>query len=279
VIPLIVCGASGRMGRMLIQAVTETPGVRLAAAIERPGTPELGRDAGALVGLAALGVVLTDDLGAALEQARGGCIVDFTAPAATEAAAALCARAGVGMVVGTTGLGDSAKAALERASAAVPVLVAANFSLGVNVLLGLAEQAARLLEGFDMEVVEIHHGKKRDAPSGTALRLAEALAEGRGQKLSEAGVYARQGDVGPRTPGEIGVMALRGGDVVGEHTAFLFGPGERVELTHRATSRTTFAHGAVRAGRWLAGKPAGRYDMRDVLGLRGPAGSPGRPGA
>lgn len=266
-IPLVVTGASGRMGRMVIQAVTETHGVRLAGAVERPGSPEVGQDAGALLGLPPLGVLIGDALGSALERALGGVAIDFSTPAATEAAAAACVRAGVGLVVGTTGLPDSTKAALERAAMTVPVLVAANFSLGVNVLLGLAEQAARLLEGFDLEVVEIHHGKKRDAPSGTALRVAEAMAEGRGTTLRETGVFAREGDVGPRKPGEIGVMALRGGDVVGEHTAYFFGPGERIELTHRATSRTTFAHGAVRAARWLAGKAPGRYDMRDVLGL------------
>jgi len=267
VIPIIVTGAAGRMGRMVIQAIGETPGVQVAGALERPGAPELGQDAGTLCGLPALGVALGDDLAVLLPRVTGGAVIDFSTPAATERAALACAAAGVALVVGTTGLTDTAKAALERAGASIPVLVAANFSLGVNVLLGLAAEAARQLEGFDLEVVEIHHNKKRDAPSGTALALAQALAAGRGTTLPEAGVFAREGEVGARRSGEIGVMALRGGDVVGEHTAFLIGTGERVELTHRATSRATFAHGAVRAARWLADQRPGRYDMRDVLGL------------
>jgi 4-hydroxy-tetrahydrodipicolinate reductase len=211
-------------------------------------------------------VNVTDDLDAAL--AVSDVIIDFTAPEATRAAVERAAARNVAAVIGTTGLGPDARAAIMRAGAKIPVVLSPNFSLGVNLLCGLAEQAARALgPDFDLEVVELHHRQKRDAPSGTAIAIAEALARGRDLDLGTAKRFAREGDVGPRRPGEIGVVAVRGGDVVGEHTAYFFGPAERLELTHRAGSRAIFARGAVRAAQWVVGKPPGVYSMRDVLGL------------
>jgi 4-hydroxy-tetrahydrodipicolinate reductase len=262
---IVVPGAAGKMGRMVVEAIGERSEAQLSAAIERPGHASLGEK------LAQISI--TSDLPAALAAADA--YVDFTVPAASVAlaqAAAEQARGGgtrTAAVIGTTGLDAAQKAALEQAAKHVPVLLAANFSLGVNLLLGLAEQAARSLgPDWDLEIVELHHKLKRDAPSGTALAIGEALARGLGTSLDPHMTTGRSGEVGARPAGEIGVLAVRGADVVGEHTAYLFGAGERLELTHRATSRMIFARGAVRAALWLAGKPAGLYDMRDVLGLR-----------
>ena len=196
-------------------------------------------------------------------------IIDFTIPAATAALAERAAEAGVALVVGTTGLGAGERRALERAAARIAIVQSPNMSVGVNVLFNLIAAAARALgDGFDLEIVEAHHRQKRDAPSGTALRMAEVLAEATGRDLGAVGVYGRHGEIGARTPSEIGVMTLRGGDVPGEHTAYFFGLGERIEITHRASSRETFARGAVRAALWLAGLSPRLYDMQDVLGLR-----------
>ena len=252
-------GAGGRMGRAVIAELSASGSGALAAACDRPGGDAIGTEA-------APGITIGADLAAALE----GCdaYIDFTTPEATATAARQAATRRVAAVVGTTGLGDDAEAALAELSEVAPVLVAPNFSLGVNLLLGLAEKAARALgPDFDLEVVEAHHRHKRDAPSGTARALAEALAAGRGLNAVEASIGGREGDVGPRTRDEIGVMALRGGSVVGEHTAYFLGEGERIEISHRAESRSIFAAGAVKAALWAAGKPAGRYGMRDVLGL------------
>jgi 4-hydroxy-tetrahydrodipicolinate reductase len=249
------------MGREVLALCGGRADVRVVAAVDAPGSEIIGSEVCA-------GVVATDDLAASL--ARADVYIDFTTPAATRQAAEQAAKQaygrGVAAVIGTTGLDAGAEAAIARLSERAPVLVAANFSLGVNVLLGLAERAARALgPAFDIEVVDIHHRHKRDAPSGTALALAGALNRGRGGALALR--LERQGEVGARPENELGVVALRGGDVAGEHTAYFLGPGERLEITHRAGSRAIFAAGALRAAAWLAGKPAGRYSMSQVLGL------------
>jgi 4-hydroxy-tetrahydrodipicolinate reductase len=257
VIRAAVLGPSGRMGRRVIELAAGRSDLALAAAIDQPSSAVVGKTIG--------GVVAGGDL-----AQLAGCqvYIDFTTPAGTEAAAREAARHRVAAVVGTTGLGAGAEAALAELAEVAPVLVAANFSLGVNLMLVLAETAARALGGgFDIEVVEAHHRHKRDAPSGTALALATALARGRGEELERVLCTSRSGDVGPRPAGEIGVVAVRGGDVIGDHTAFFLGEGERIELSHRAGSRDLFAAGALRAAVWLAGRPPGRYTMRDVLGL------------
>jgi 4-hydroxy-tetrahydrodipicolinate reductase len=253
-----VIGAGGRMGRAVIGELVAGGGV-LAAACDRPGSEAIGEEV-------APGVVIGDDVARALAEAD--VYIDFTSPEATTAAARAAAARGVAAVVGTTGLDEAAEAALTGLARVAPVVVAPNFSLGVNLLLGLAELAARALgPAFDLEVVEAHHRHKRDAPSGTAKALAAALAKGRGLEVEKASVCGREGEVGARKGDEIGVMALRGGSVVGDHTAYFFGPDERVEITHRAESRRIFAAGAVKAASWAAARPAGRYSMRDVLGL------------
>ena len=258
-IELAVLGPSGRMGRRVIELAAARDEVEIRAAIDRPDSPLIGQ-------VLADGVVVT----ANLEAGLAGCSVyiDFTTPEAT-AAAARAARqtGGVAAVVGTTGLGRAAEAALAELAERAPVLVAANFSLGVNVALVLAEIAARALPGFDFEVLELHHRHKRDAPSGTALALARALAAGRGQSPGEALRTSRSGEIGERPAGEIGVLALRGGEVIGDHTVYLIGDSERIEISHHAGSRDLFATGALRAALWLAGRPPGRYTMRDVLDL------------
>jgi 4-hydroxy-tetrahydrodipicolinate reductase len=240
-VKLAVLGASGRMGRQVLELAAADPAIEVVAAL----------DAG-------------DDLAAGLAAAE--VYVDFSAPAATRAAAKL-AHPGLAAVIGTTGLGDADRAALDALAARAPVLVSANFALGVNLLFALAESAARALPGWDAEIVEVHHKHKRDAPSGTALALGDAVARGRGVRLADVARTARSGDVGPRPAGQIGLSAVRGGDVVGEHALTLYGPDERIELGHVASSRAIFAAGALRAASFVAGKPAGHYAMRDVLGL------------
>jgi 4-hydroxy-tetrahydrodipicolinate reductase len=257
------------MGRAVLALAREREDVQVVSALARPGSPAVGAEV-------APGVVVTDSVDAAL--ACADVYIDFTTPQATADVALAAMARGVAGVVGTTGMNDRAHAALEVLSKRAPVLWAPNFSPGVNLLLDLAERAARALGSeFDIEVVELHHRKKRDAPSGTALALAESLARGRaeadaGGTGADAGaaltrVLGRAGDTGPRAPGELGIAAVRGGDVIGEHTAYFLGEHERIELTHRAATRSVFAAGALRAAAWLAGKPAGRYRMRDVLGL------------
>lgn len=260
VIRAAVLGPSGRMGRRVIDLAGERTDINVVAAIDQPQSALVGRQVGR-------GVTVTADLSRDL----AGCdvYIDFTAPEATEKAArAAAALGGVAAVVGTTGLGPAADAELAALAERAPVLVAANFSLGVNLLLALAETAARALDsGFDLEVVETHHNQKRDAPSGTALALARALAAGRSVRLEDVMESGRSGDVGPRPPGQIGLSAVRGGDVVGDHTVHFLGKGERIELSHRAGSRDLFAAGALQAAAWLVGRPPGLYTMRDVLGL------------
>lgn len=254
------------MGRALVRAVSENKGAVLSAAVERPEFPYLSADVSQLAGLPASGLRLSDQ-----RPGKGSADVwiDFSAPAATMANVQEAAACGAAMVVGTTGLSPTDKEKIGVATKMIPVVLAPNMSVGVNVMLKLVAEAARLLgPSYDLEIVETHHRAKRDAPSGTALRLAEVLAEATGRDLDKTARYERHGDIGPRTDAEIGIQTLRGGDVVGDHTVFFFGPNDRIEITHRASSREMFASGAVRAALWLAGKPAGLYDMRDVLGLK-----------
>lgn len=251
------------MGRAVLALAAARTDLRVASALVRPGSRAAGTEI-------APGVIATADTAAAL--AAADVYIDFATPQATADVAIAAMARGCAAVVGTTGLGDRAHAALEVLSKRAPVLWAPNFSPGVNLLLDLAERAARALgDEFDLEIVEIHHRGKRDAPSGTALALGEALARGRAAAGTDAGALAqrlgRAGDTGPRAAGELGIAAVRGGDVIGEHTAYFLGHHERIELTHRAATRDVFAAGALRAAAWLAGKPAGRYRMHDVLGL------------
>lgn len=267
-IKVVVTGAAGRMGTQIVRLVRATEGMALAAAVERPGAA-VGQDAGSLAGLGPVGVAVVDDLAKALPGAD--VVVDFTSHEASARHAEICAEKGTPLVIGSTGFTPEAKARVAAAAKRIPVVLSPNMSVGVNVLFELVRQAAKVLgDAYDVEVVEIHHKKKRDAPSGTAVRLAEVAAEALGRDPKDALAYARHGILGERPPWQIGVQTLRGGDVVGEHTVFYCGEGERLELTHRATSREQFARGAVRAAKWISGRPAGLYDMADVLGLRVP---------
>jgi 4-hydroxy-tetrahydrodipicolinate reductase len=259
-------GAAGRMGRAIARVALATPGVAIAAAVEHAGHPMLGRDIGEAAGAAHVGVAISSDLARAIQSVDVW--IDFSSPAGSVAAAESAATRAVAVVIGTTGLTAEERQAIVRAAERSPVVLSANMSVGVNVLAELCGRAAQLLgPGFAPEIVEIHHGEKKDAPSGTALLLGEAVCFASGRSLAGDAVYGRHGAVGARPPREIGLHALRGGDVVGDHTVFFLGPGERIELAHRASSRETFAHGAVRAAVWVAGRPPSLYDMRDVLGL------------
>ena len=264
-----IAGCGGRMGRTLVAAVLAQREVRLAAALEIAGSPLLGRDAGEHAGHAS-GVTIGDDVAAALRVAD--VLIDFTRPAATMTHVGACAAAGVGAVIGTTGLSESDRKTLADAGSTIPLVYAPNMSVGVNVLLELVALAAkRLGDDYDIEIVEMHHRHKIDAPSGTALQLGEAAAAALRRDLKTDGVFARDGVTGERRPGAIGFAALRGGDVVGDHTVIFAGAGERVELAHKASSRATFAQGALRAARFVAArreaKAPGLYSMRDVLAL------------
>ncbi len=269
-----IAGAAGRMGRHLIEACLQHPRLELSGAVVRAGSSLTGRDAGELAGQGAVGVRVTDNLTEALQAAN--VLIDFTLPDATVENARLCADKGVAMVVGTTGLGEEQKQALENAAGVVPIVLAPNFSVGITLSLRLLETAARVLgDDFDVEVVEAHHRHKIDAPSGTALRMGEVLAKALGRNLDECAVFGREGRTGERDPSTIGFETIRGGDVVGEHTVLFLGDGERLEITHRASSRMTFARGAVRSADWVVGRGPGLYDMEDVLGLASPQGDAG----
>src|ERR671916_3267967 len=263
---LVVVGAAGRMGRMLIKTVAETEGCRLVGAVEREGSPALGQDAGQLAGCGEAGVPITDDPLPVFAQADG--VLDFTAPPATVAFAGLAAQARIVHVVGTTGLREDDFAKLEAAARHARIVQSGNMSLGVNLLAGLVRQvAATLGADFDIEILEMHHRMKVDAPSGTALLLGEAAAAGRGLALKDRSVRSREGHTGARRAGDIGFATLRGGSVVGDHTVVFAGQGERIELVHRAEDRSIFARGAVRAALWGRDKKPGYYTMADVLGL------------
>jgi 4-hydroxy-tetrahydrodipicolinate reductase len=254
------------MGRALVHAIHHQPGAQLVAALDRDQAPESGLDAGSLAGLPALGVVLSSDIDEALRQAD--VLIDFTRPEGTLAALAACRRAGKPMVIGTTGFTPEQKMLIAEASCEIGICQAANFSVGVNVLLKLVEDAARTLgDLYDVEIVEVHHRHKVDAPSGTALALGESAARGLGRDLKSVAVYGREGHTGARETQAIGFATVRGGDVIGDHTVMYLGDGERLELSHKASSRQNFAAGAVRAAVWLARQDPGSYTMREVLGL------------
>ena len=263
---IAVTGAAGRMGRMLIEAIDNASELVLTAALERPDSSLLGADAGELAGVGKRGVPLSADLAALAD--RFDVLIDFTAPDATVAHAGICAEAGRALVIGTTGLAPQQQAHIDAAAERVAVCQASNYSTGVNLCFQLLELAARVLgEESDIEIYEAHHRHKVDAPSGTALLLGRAVAEPLGKELSEDGVFCRHGIIGNRKDGTIGFSTVRGGDIAGEHTVMFIGDAERLEITHRATDRKIFAHGAVKAAKWLSGQPAGLYDMNDVLGL------------
>ncbi len=264
---IAITGAAGRMGRTLVEAVSAAPGLEITVALERPDSSLLGSDVGEVAGLGRIGIPLTGDLGAAADAFDT--LIDFTAPGATLANLALCRRAGKRMVIGTTGIDPVGRQAIADAGADVGIVFAPNMSVGVNLCFRLLDLAARVIgEDADIEIVEAHHRHKVDAPSGTALRMGEVVARALGRDLAQVAVYGRQGSTGPRPRETIGFETIRAGDVVGEHTVWFATEGERVEITHKASSRMTFAKGAVRAAQWLAGQPAGLYDMQDVLGLR-----------
>jgi 4-hydroxy-tetrahydrodipicolinate reductase len=263
---LVVVGAAGRMGRMLVQAIAATDGCRLAGALERPESMALGQDAGLLAGTGKSGVIISDDPLPIFAQADG--VLDFSAPEASVANAELAAQARIVHVVGTTGLSEADFTKLEAAARHARIVQSGNMSLGVNLLASLVRKAAATLaEDFDIEILEMHHRMKVDAPSGTALLLGEAAAQGRAVALKERSVRVRDGHTGARTSGDIGFASLRGGTVVGDHSVIFAGPGERVELVHRAEDRSLFARGAVRAALWAMDKKPGYYTMADVLGL------------
>lgn len=263
---LAILGAAGRMGRMLIKCAADIPGVRVSAAIEQPGHPQLGQDAGLLAGLPALNIPLAAEWPDA-ETAH--VVVDFTFHAATANHLRNAATNNQGLILGTTGHTDDEKSLIHHAAREIPIVYAANFSFGVNLLLDLVQRAAAALDTtYDAEIIELHHRLKKDAPSGTALSLAQSVADGRGVLLNDVANYGRHGIVGERPVGEISLHAVRGGDIVGDHTVLFAALGERIEITHKASSRECFATGALRAAQWLQNKPAGLYTMRHVLGLQ-----------
>ena len=263
---IAVLGASGRMGQALVRALHETPGCAVAGGLEAKGSPAVGRDLGEVAGLERLGVAITDDPLPLFADVDG--VLDFTSPAATTSFAALAAQARIVHVIGTTGLSEADHAKLEAAARHATIVKAGNMSLGVNLLAGLTARVAQALgPEFDIEILEMHHRHKRDAPSGTSLMLGEAAAAARGISLAERSVRSRDGELGARREGDIGFAALRGGDVVGEHRVIFAGPGERIELAHVATDRSIFARGAVKAALWARGRAPGLYSMQHVLGL------------
>lgn len=266
-IKVAVTGAAGRMGGRIITLVTEAEGLEVAGAVEMTGHTRLGDDAGYVAGCGDLGVTITDSLEQAL--ANADVLIDFTWPEVTLANAEVCARLGKAMVVGTTGLNQEQRDVIARVAQSSPVVFAPNMSVGVNVCFKLLKDMAKTLgEGFDVEIVELHHNKKKDSPSGTAVRMGEIVADALDRDYNEVANYHREGMCGERSQEEIGMQTVRGGDIVGEHTVYFIGMGERIELTHRAMSRDMFARGAVRAAGWLGGREAGLYDMQDVLGLK-----------
>lgn len=263
---IAIAGCAGRMGRMLARQTVATDGCALAGGFERAGAPEIGADIGELAGLGALGIAVGDDPAAVF--AAADVVIDFTVPAASVANAALAAQSGTGLVIGTTGLDEAQAAALRSHAAGAPIVWAPNMSPAVTLLADLVRRAAAALdEDYDIEVLEMHHRHKIDAPSGTALALGRAAAEGRGVALDAVADRGRDGQTGARRKGDIGFAVLRGGGVVGDHSVIFAGPNEVIELTHRAGDRALFAAGAVAAAKWVAGRAAGLYGLRDVLGL------------
>jgi 4-hydroxy-tetrahydrodipicolinate reductase len=262
---IAVAGVSGRMGRMLVEAVQAADDCVLAGALDVPGSPALGQDATAWLGQTS-GVVITSDLDTGLANAQ--VLIDFTRPAGTLAHLAACQRLGVKLVIGTTGFSDDEKAQICAAAQGLAIMMAPNMSVGVNVALKLLDMAARALsEGYDIEIIEAHHRHKVDAPSGTALAMGETVAAALGRDLKTCAVYGREGVTGERDPSTIGFATVRGGDIVGDHTVLFAGTGERIEITHKSSSRVTYAQGSLRAARFLAQRSSGLFDMNHVLGL------------
>ncbi|MFC5476416.1 4-hydroxy-tetrahydrodipicolinate reductase [Paraherbaspirillum soli] len=263
---IAVAGASGRMGRMLVEAIQNADDAILAGALGVPGAPELGTDAAAFLGKPA-GVAIESDLAKGLASAAY--LIDFTRPEGTLKHLEYCAAHGIKMIIGTTGFDEAGKAAIAAAAEKIAIVFAPNMSVGVNVTMKLLELAAKSFShGYDIEVIEAHHRHKVDAPSGTALMMGEVIADALGRKLDDVAVYAREGVTGERDPSSIGFATIRGGDIVGDHTVLFAGIGERIEITHKSSSRITYAHGSLRAARFLSDKTSGLYDMQDVLGLR-----------
>ena len=261
-----IAGAAGRMGRALMTASQGRSDVAITVALEAPAHPALGQDAGILAGFGPLGLPLVDDLAAQLQ--RFAVLIEFTRPEPTLAHLALCRQHGKAMVIGTTGLDAAQQATVATAARDIPIVLSPNMSVGVNLTLKLLEMTARVLgDTVDIEIIEAHHRHKVDAPSGTALRMGEVIASTLGRDLKTCAVYGREGQIGARERCTIGFETIRAGDIVGDHTVLFAGEGERLEITHRATSRENFAQGALRAAAWLAGRPPGLYDMADVLGL------------
>ncbi|HEV8312366.1 MAG TPA: 4-hydroxy-tetrahydrodipicolinate reductase [Burkholderiaceae bacterium] len=261
-----VAGASGRMGRMLIEAVLASGDCTLAGALDTAGNPNLGHDAGAFAGRHT-GVAITADLRQGLSNAQ--VLIDFTRPEGTLAHLAVCRELGVKVVIGTTGFSDAQKAEIAEQAKHIAIMMAPNMSVGVNVVFKLLEQAARAFAtGYDIEIIEAHHRHKVDAPSGTALMMGEVVAKALGRDLKDCAVYAREGVTGERDPSSIGFAAIRGGDIVGDHTVLFAGTGERIEISHKSGSRVAYAQGSLRAARFLADKPSGLFGMDDVLGLK-----------
>ena len=263
---IAVAGASGRMGRMLIEAIRNASDAELAGALDVAGAPGLGADASGFLGQNS-GVLITDKLEQGL--ANADYLIDFTRPEGTLKHLEYCAAHGIRMIIGTTGFDDAGKAAIAAAADKTAIVFAPNMSVGVNVTMKLLELAAKsFAEGYDIEIIEAHHRHKVDAPSGTALQMGEVVARALGRDLKEVGVFAREGVTGERDPSSIGFATIRGGDIVGDHTVLFAGIGERIEISHKSSSRVTYAHGSLRAARFLAGRDRGLYDMQDVLGLR-----------
>ncbi len=263
---IAVAGASGRMGRMLIEAIQNAPDAVLSGALDIPESPAIGSDAAAFLGTPA-GVSIESDLAKGLAGAQY--LIDFTRPEGTLKHLEYCAAHGIKMIIGTTGFDEAGKAAIAEAAKKIAIVFAPNMSVGVNVTMKLLEMAAKSFsEDYDIEIIEAHHRHKVDAPSGTALKMGEVIANALGRDLKEVGVFAREGVTGEREPSTIGFSTIRGGDIVGDHTVLFAGIGERIEITHKSASRVTYAHGSLRAARFLADKASGLYDMQDVLGLR-----------
>ncbi|SNX29026.1 dihydrodipicolinate reductase [Polynucleobacter meluiroseus] len=263
---IAIAGATGRMGKMLIEAVLKEPNAKLVGALEYSGSPQLGEDAGAFLGKKT-GVIITSDIAQALQDAEY--LIDFTRPEGTMAHLAVAEKTATKMIIGTTGLDSQQIAQLQKAAENLAVVFAPNMSVGVNVTLKLLEVAAKMLsQGYDIEIIEAHHRHKVDAPSGTALKMGEVIATALGENLDDLAVYAREGHTGERQQGSIGFATIRGGDIVGDHTVLFAGEGERIEISHKSSSRQSYAQGALRAAQFLQNQQAGLFDMQDVLGLR-----------
>lgn len=265
-VKVIINGCAGRMGQILLKCSTMFETIRVTGAIEREGHPAIGKDAGVNAGIKNLDAVISPDINTAID--KSDVIIDFTNPASSVTLAKLAAKHRKALIIGTTGLSEDDISSIQSAAEQTRIVQAPNMSLGVNLLFALVRQAAKTLQGYDIEIVEKHHHHKKDAPSGTAIKLAEKAAEGAGLDLEKSAVHGRCGMVGARPAGEIGIHAVRAGDIVGEHTVLLATQGERVELSHSASSRECFAMGALRAATWIMGQSVGLYDMQDVLGLQ-----------